>query len=150
MATPSTNETLIGIPHELRDLSAVRVFLIRLVEKLDAVLGYRGDAAYVSQSDIDAGTETVSVFLQGIISAVTAELSQSQSLAAENSRAYTDEQIATLKSSTSVIDLSLLLPTISDPPTQAEVQDIVSDLTEIQTQVNALLAELRSVEIIAT
>jgi hypothetical protein len=47
------NETLITVPNNIEQQEgALRKFLMTLVEKLDVVLGYRGNSSYVSTEDI--------------------------------------------------------------------------------------------------
>ncbi len=49
----ATNETLISVPATVEDPLALRKFLLRLVEKLDIVLGYRGQDPYITKNDLE-------------------------------------------------------------------------------------------------
>lgn len=46
------NETLIVVPNALEDTLVLKKFLVRLVEKLDIVLGYRGQDPYITKSSV--------------------------------------------------------------------------------------------------
>ena len=46
------NETLAQIPSDVSDPVALKRFLSTLVERLDTVLGYRGDTAYASDTNV--------------------------------------------------------------------------------------------------
>lgn len=54
------NETLIQVPANLNDSLSLRRFLLQLVEKLDIILGYRGQDPYISKSQGAISAETIS------------------------------------------------------------------------------------------
>ena len=57
------NETLAQIPSDVSDPVALKRFLSTLVERLDTVLGYRGDTAYASDTNVkDLATSTAENF----------------------------------------------------------------------------------------
>src|SRR6188768_961348 len=55
----SQNETLIQVPSTLEEPLALRKFLLQLVEKLDIILGYRGQDPYLKNTDLQLTTETL-------------------------------------------------------------------------------------------
>jgi len=55
----SNNETLIQVPTNLSDPFQLTLFLRKLVEKIDVVLGYRGQDPYLASSDMATLTETL-------------------------------------------------------------------------------------------
>lgn len=57
------NETLAQVPSDVSDPVVLKRFLSSLVERLDVVLGYRGDSAYASDITVkDLATETAENF----------------------------------------------------------------------------------------
>lgn len=50
----ANNETIIQVPTDLRDPFQLTLFLRKLVEKLDIVLGYRGQNPYLASSDMQS------------------------------------------------------------------------------------------------
>jgi len=57
-----TNETLIAVPPDIGQPEVTRLFLLRLVERLDVLLGFRGNVAdsYVPQAQLDSTISTAS------------------------------------------------------------------------------------------
>lgn len=152
-----TNETLIGVPLNVEKAGQTRTFLVRLVEKLDVVLGYRGDDPYVPlsqlQSESATNTENLTQLEQTILTVLTNALNSNSevtvgliSALAEETNAAIDD----LKSSSTVSDADETTQTVSATYTQAEVQSIQDQVVDVATQLNALLAALRGTEIIAT
>ena len=137
-----SNQTLIAIPITLEEPQALRQFLVKLVEKIDVVFGYRGGDSFVSSSQLLSSAEvlansdltTTSTLTQLLLALETALLAE----------------INALKSTTVVDDLSWSKPTVTDPPTQAEVQLIADQADDNVNKINELLAVLRATEVIAT
>ena len=149
----ANNQTLIAIPINLEEPLALRQFLIKLVEKIDVVFGYRGGDSFVSTSQLLNSTEALASSDLGINSTLTQLL-----LALETAILAVitelDEELSTkidnLKSPTTVNNLSWSKPTVTNPPTQAEVQLIADQADDNVNKINELLAVLRATEIIAT
>jgi len=51
------NESLVAIPPDVAEPEVLRRFLLRLVEELDSVLGFRGNDSLVRQSDLSQTSE---------------------------------------------------------------------------------------------
>ena len=58
-----TNETLVAVPLHVEQAGETRKFLVRLIEKLDIVLGYRGDDPYVTISQLQDASTSASTSL---------------------------------------------------------------------------------------
>ena len=146
----SSNQTIIGVPLTVENPGQTRQFLVRLIEKLDIVLGYRGDEPYATISDLQsARTRTDSELTQlerTILNVVN-------NILANSSNALTDlieQSIEDLKSSSTVSNADTSSQTISDPPTQAQVQALQNQVVTNANRLNDLLSALRGTEIIAT
>lgn len=135
------NSTLVSVPAKFDDLKQLRVFVVKLIEKLDIVLGYRGSAGYET-----AGTaESLTTITLNTLNEAISEVEQTiDSLTA----IIEDLSEVTYKSETAIIDLSYTAPTISATYSQAEVQGIADDVATVADKVDELLAALRTVEII--
>ena len=152
-----TNESIIAVPINVEQAGQTRQFLVRLVEKLDIVLGYRGDDPYVKLSDLQTNTSTIDSNLtqleQTILNVITGLLNENSEVVTQLINALTEatnQAIEDLKSSTTVNDADDSTQTVSNPPTQTEVQNIQDQVVDVATQLNELLAALRATEIIAT
>ena len=67
-----TNESIIAVPITVEQKGQVRQFLVRLVEKLDIVLGYRGNDPYVTISQLQsASSEGLTQLEQTILNVIT-------------------------------------------------------------------------------
>lgn len=66
-----TNQTIVAVPPNIEEPQVLKGFLNRLIEKLDVVLGYRGDQGYISTA---VATKTIS----GAIEAVKASLAEQE------------------------------------------------------------------------
>jgi hypothetical protein len=149
----SKNQTIIGIPLNVERAGETRKFLIRLVEKLDVVFGYRGNSPYATISQLQNVSSTAGQNLtqleQIILNTITENISTvNQALQQANEDA--SDAVSALKSSSTVANASNATQTITSPPTQAEVQNIQDQVKNVADQLNALLAALRGTEIIAT
>lgn len=49
------NETIAAVPANVAEPVTLKRFLDRLIEKLDIVLGFRGDDGYITGTDLEAG-----------------------------------------------------------------------------------------------
>jgi len=143
------NQTIIGVPLNVEEEGELRKFLIRLLEKLDVIFGYRGDDPFVTISQLQdvssAANQNLTQLEQLIIKTITENISVLNAALDE-----TGNSIDSLKSDSAITDASTTSQTITDPPTQIEVQNIQNQVVNVATQLNALLAALRGTEIIAT
>ena len=68
-----SNESIAAIPPDVTQPEVLRRFLLRLVEELDLVLGFRGNDALVRQSELTAaGTATIDTLGEVTVLAVAA------------------------------------------------------------------------------
>jgi hypothetical protein len=142
-----TNETIIAVPTTVEAPGQTRQFLVRLVEKLDIVLGYRGNDPYVSAADLQSATDAnLTALEKTVLSIVTQVIT-------ENIDTISDEivdSINALKSNSTVADADDSTQVITNPPTQTEVQNIQNQVVANATSLNDLLIALRETGIIAT
>lgn len=71
------NESLIQVPAEFSEPLQLRKFLLQLVERLDIVLGFRGQDPYVTKTDLQSSAEILSN-LPSIISTINTDLTEVQ------------------------------------------------------------------------
>lgn len=152
-----TNETIIAVPTTVEQQGQTRQFLVRLVEKLDIVLGYRGGDPYVSISQLQSTEATSAANLtkleQAVLKIVTDLLSSNSEVITsliESIGESTESAIEALKSSDTVANADESTQTITNPPTQAEVQNIQDQVVANADSLNDLLIALRGTGIIAT
>jgi hypothetical protein len=150
-----TNETIIAVPITIEERGQLRQFLVRLVEKLDIVLGYRGDDPYVSISQLQtkASSDELTQLEQTVLNIVTQLFATNDEAVAILLAGIVNETSSTidsLKSASTISDNDTSTQTISNPPTQAEVQSIQDQVVANAGDFNSLLTALRGTEIIAT
>jgi len=68
------NQTIASVPANVEEPTVLKRFLLRLIEELDIVLGYRGDSSYVSQSQLTSATAPLEVTLSSVSEQATANL----------------------------------------------------------------------------
>lgn len=153
----SANESIIAVPINVEQPNQTRQFLVRLVEKLDIVLGYRGGDPYVSLSQLSSTAsstnENLTQLEKTVLSVITALLSENSEVLTDLITGVitgTEEAIDGLKSASAIGDNDVTTQTISNPPTQAEVQSIQDQVVANGTDFNDLLIALRATGIIAT
>ena len=150
----SANETIIAVPINIESSGQTRQFLVRLIERLDIVLGGRGGDPYVPESLLNSTTAAGLTQLETTILAIITTLfatDSEETLDLTNTILETAlAAIEALKSSSTISDSDVSTETISDPPTQIEVQAVADRLTANSTDFNDLLTALRGTEIIAT
>lgn len=137
-----TNETVIAVPITVEQKGQTRQFLVRLVEKLDIVLGYRGGDPYATTSNLTQ--------LEQIVLSVIERLFELDTSLADSLLSSTTNAIEELQSDEVIADADITTQTISDPPTQAEVSNLASQVASNATTYNDLLNALRETGIIAT
>lgn len=137
-----TNETVIAVPITVEQKGQTRQFLVRLVEKLDIVLGYRGGDPYATTSNLTQ--------LEQIVLSVIERLFELDTSLADSLLSSTANAIEELQSDEVIADADITTQTISDPPTQAEVSNLASQVASNATTYNDLLNALRETGIIAT
>lgn len=137
------NETLVNVPTRFEDFKQVRTFAVKLIEKLDIVLGYRGTVGYEEAGTAEALTEITLDSLAETVDEFENELDAFR----EDLNTLT-EIVNQYKTTTSIADTSYTAPTVSATYTQAEVQGIADSLETVSDKLDTLLGVLRSVEII--
>lgn len=137
------NETLVNVPTRFQDFKQVRAFAVKLIEKLDIVLGYRGTVGYE-----EAGTaETLTEVTLTSLAETVEEFEQVLDAFREDLNGLSDG-INQYKTTTAIADTTYTAPTVSATYTQAEVQGIADSLETVSDKLDTLLGVLRSVEII--
>ncbi len=148
-----TNESIIAVPISVEEAGQTRQFLVRLVEKLDIILGYRGGDPYVSNSQLQSTEDGLTVLEQTILDVMTELFSDSSEVVTQlliNATENTNEAINALKSGDTISNSDESTQTITNPPTQAEVQSIQDQVVANADDFNDLLIALRGTGIIAT
>jgi hypothetical protein len=142
------NSSLIGVPTDFRDLSQVKLFLVKLIEKLDVILGFRSDEKYVSRKDLVGTSVTVAEALTELkellelqITGLTSELSSTEeSLNALDSR---------LSTGIVIVPVSYSAPSVNGTYNQAQIQSIADSLEVVSVAVDSIIGALTSAGIIA-
>tara|TARA_Y100000310_G_scaffold344892_1_gene460284 strand:+ start:3014 stop:3469 length:456 start_codon:yes stop_codon:yes gene_type:complete len=149
------NQTIISVPTNFADFKQIRTFVIRLIEQLDIVLGYRSNSGYEVSG-------TASTLLADVVSENTeqqlkfgTELSTltdalNQFIIATNEAfEEVNDTLDTIQQGTIIADLSYTAPTVSATYNQSEVQGIADQLQTTSDKLDSLLAVLRAAEIIS-
>lgn len=131
------------MPTKFENFKQVRAFAVKLIEKLDIVLGYRGTVGYeeagtaaaLTQVTLESLAETVDEF-ELALDALREEINTLR------------EDINQYKTTTAIADTTYTAPTISATYNQAEVQGIADTVETVSDKLDTLLGVLRSVEII--
>ncbi len=149
------NETIIAVPLGVEQTGQTRQFLVRLIEKLDIVLGYRGNDPYVALSQLEslATTDNLTVLEQAVLTVINNLLAADGEVTnglIDALSESTDTAIAALKSASTVSDGDATKPTLTNPPTQGELQAMQDQIGDNASLFNDLLTALRGTEIIAT
>ena len=145
-----TNETIIAVPISVEQQGQTRQFLVRLVEKLDIVLGYRGNDPYVSISQLQSTSESGLTALEQTILEVVTRLFSANSEVITQLLLDIADAADSLRSSSTISDNDTSTQVITNPPTQAEVQSIQDQVVANAGDFNDLLTALRATGIIAT
>ena len=152
-----TNESIVAVPITVEQRGQLRQFLVRLVEQLDIVLGYRGNDPYVSLSQLQSVSTLASDDLtrleQTVLDIITALFTENNDIVTNLLAGIitsTAEAIEALKSTSTITDADDSTQTISSSPTQIEVQNIQDQVTSNAEDFNDLLLALRETGIIAT
>lgn len=122
------NESLFQVPASVEDPDVLKRFLDRLVERLDIVLGYRGDNPYAATSDL---TTAVAALTQEAEQIATKLVEETESL---------NQQLLTLVAQLEE-QLQQLASLLSRVETlEAEVSDILLELAGFGARLDALEA----------
>ncbi len=146
------NQTLIAIPAKFDNFFQVRTVLLKLVENLDIVLGFRGSDSYASvnalgvvQAQIQQQLTTLN---QLISQEVMAQIDANQQIVTDSLEEIT-VRLDDIQAATPVTALTYVAPAISAAYVQAEVQAIANNLQIVATKVNQILTVLVAAEITA-
>lgn len=125
-----SNQTLLQVPTDVGDAETLKRFLDRLVERLDIILGYRGDAAYATEEQLTA------------LQSQTEEQTQTLAVAAEEAKVVFEQQIQQL-----VDELSTQLDRLEDlvarvDQLELDVSDIHLALVSVDSRLDVLEASL--------
>ena len=130
-----SNQTLIAVPTNLDNGRELRLFLTRLVEKLDVILGYRGSETFTSNPQFAQDLHQFSAQTNTIANRLT----QTETTLAEAIQALDEIQTA------QTID-TLVLTLISASATydQANIQAIADAVKETGDKVDAIIGVLQN------
>lgn len=129
------NQTIAQLPVQAKSFEDLRPFLIRLVEKLDILFGYRGDTTYATEDEI--------LKISELLTSATGSLEQAINLALVASKEYTDEEIAELKQEPETT-LDYTARTISEEFDQIELQALADDVASIAAKVDSIITKLNA------
>jgi len=135
------NETLISVPTDLP--VEVRQFLVRLVGRLDQVIGARANDPAAGATDLAAAVAQLNARSQSIQLTLQAFATGQATAALGTANEYTDGKIEDLEQPP-IADLGYTAVTVSGSFVQAEVQQIASDLQTVADKLDTLLAALRT------
>ena len=123
--------------------------MVRLVERLDLVIGTRGGDPYVPESRLNE-TATELSKLELIVLEIVENLLTVDSELAASILVDTNAAIEALKSDSVISDSNTTAGTYSGPPTKAEVEALDTKVIQNAGDFNSLLTALRDTGIIAT
>lgn len=155
------NESIIAVPISVEQQGQTRQFLVRLVERLDIVLGYRGNDPYVSSSQLDSASASASAStINGLTQLEQTVLNVIADLFTENGEAVsilldsiseeTTAAIEDLKSASTIANADATRTYPGGVYVQAEADDVAAQVVDVASQLNDLLIALRGTGIIAT
>lgn len=147
--------TFIAIPPNVTDPTNLKRFLNVLVEKLDIAFGNRGTKSFASASGISASITNITELIDAINEEILeysridgtrdftgiVGYNEDKTFTSDTdiiAKKYVDDNFTNNPKQAAIANLGL---TISNPPTQAEVQ-------AVSNKVDAILAALRSANII--
>ena len=134
------NETLIAVPIKLDNPRELRLFLAKLVEKLDVVLGYRGDSGYVTSDQFQADLQQFG----GQTSTLAERVEQ-----LENAVATAQEQLEQVLAAATVAEIEAVSRTAAATYDQSNVQDIADDVKTVADKVDELIGILTTAGILS-
>lgn len=137
------NETLVNVPTKFEDFKQVRAFAVKLIEKLDTVLGFRGSVGYEEAGTAEALTEQTLASLAETVEEFEVVLD-----AIREEILATQDSINQYKTTTVIADINYTAPTVSAGYVQAEAQGVANAVEAVSDKLDVLLAVLRAVEII--
>lgn len=122
------NESLLQVPASVEDPAVLKRFLDRLVERLDIVLGYRGNDPYAATSDLGLAVSSLTQEAEQLVEQVNTE-SENVNQQFLLLISQLEEQLQQLK------DLVVRVEAL-----EAEVSDILLELASLDTRLDALEA----------
>lgn len=144
------NAARIQVPPNLQDPLVLRRFLTALLERIDVVFGYRGDAGYVATNQLNATSDSLLAELAQSNSQLAAAITAAANQAYEDSIAYAQANFTNNPEQPAIADLSYSAVTRSGTYVQAEAQQVADDLATVAAKVDAILVALRNAEVIST
>lgn len=129
------NQTIAQLPVQAKSFEDLRPFLIRLVEKLDTLFGYRGDTTYATEDEV--------LKISELLISATGSLEQAINLALAAAKEYTDEEIEELKQEPETT-LDYTARTISEEFDQIELQALADDVASIAAKVDSIITKLNA------
>lgn len=134
------NETLIAVPHKLENPREFRLFLVKLVEKIDVVLGYRGDSGYVTNEQFQSDLEQF-----GGQTATVAE----RLATAEETLSEVQQTLGQLLSVATIDELNSSTITATASYDQSNVQTIADEVKTVADKIDEVIAALTDAGILS-
>ena len=138
------NESLFQVPASVEDPDVLKRFLDRLVERLDIVLGYRGDNPYAATSDLENAVSTLSQAAEELAVAVEGEVeslnSQLAVLVAELAEQL--QQLVSLINRVEVLESEVLMLTAYSTTALRDFNSASWQTAPIYTTFSALGADI--------
>lgn len=103
------NESIISVPPSLDDPITLRRFLAQLVEKIDIVIGTRGNDEYVKQSELTSVTTTLTASVteeQTTLASVSDQTDTNTAAIADNAETIDDNTTAIASNVNAIVSLS--------------------------------------------
>ena len=144
-----TNESIIAVPISVEQEGQTRQFLVRLVERLDLVIGTRGGDPYVPESRLNE-TATELSKLELIVLEIVENLLTVDSELAASILTDTNAAIEALKSDSVIADANTTATVMGASYNQVKAQAAADHTAANAVTLNVLLAALRDTGIIAT
>jgi hypothetical protein len=149
-----TNESIIAVPITVEQSGQTRQFLVRLVERLDLVIGTRGGDPYVPESKLNETQVGLTKLEQTVLEIIERLLgtadSETVAILIAATQEATNAEIEALKSSSAISNASATAIVMGASYNQVKAQNAADHTAAVAVQLNSLLTALRGTEIIAT
>ena len=149
------NQTLVGIPANFENFKQIRIFLLRLIERLDIVLGYRSTEGYASAAEVTSVITATKEDLITLKEATEQSLDSIDTLLETLETTLSDLSdafntfVEVIQAGTVITDINYTAPTIGATYSQAEVQGVADSVEDVSDKVDELLNILRTAGIVS-
>ena len=142
-----SNQTLVSIPSKFENFKQIRQFAVRLVEKLDVVLGFRSTTGYETAGTAEAYAATIIDLISQNTLAIDAVVDSVEAV-----QSSIDDLVAAIDSmrlAVAISDLAYTAPTISAVYNQSQVQGLATNLEAVSDKLDTVMAVLRTAGVLA-